>query len=50
MLLKTEAAYGVLQSSLNVPGPLLSALDKGGLPSVGGQLCAVFVGIIINKL
>ena len=50
MLLKSEAAYGVLQSSLNFPGPLLSALAKGELTSSGGQLHDIFVGVIINNL
>lgn len=50
MLLKSEAAYRVLQSSLNFPGPFLGALAKGGLTSSGGLLHDIFVGIIINKL
>lgn len=37
-LLKTEAAYRALWSSLNFPGLLLSALAKGVLTASGRQL------------
>lgn len=47
MLLKTEAAYRVVQSSLDL---CLGALASGGLTSSGGQLHGIFVGIIINEL
>lgn len=50
MLLKAKAGYRALQSSLNCPELLLSALPEGGLTDSGGQLHGISVGIIINKL